>query len=193
MKKIAVYCGASSGNSPLFKQAAIDLGNWIVANNFELVYGGGRYGLMGILAETVSSQNGKIYGIIPDVLYRKNIAFNGLTDLKVVPNMSARKETMLQLSDASLALPGGPGTLEEIAQAYSWARIGENSNPCVLYNVNHFFEPLEKMFDSMVDNGFLGAAERKKLLFSDSLPEIREFIQTYTPPQKRTYNEKDSM
>ncbi len=192
MKRIAVYCGASSGNSPLYTKAAIELGKWVVANKFELVYGGGRYGLMGILAKTVRDNGGKLYGIIPETLYRRNIAFDRLTDLKIVRDMSERKKLMLEMADVSIALPGGPGTLEEISQAYSWSRIGENSSPCILYDVADYYAPLKNMFNSMVVNGFLSAKDQEKLLFSSSLDEITNFINAYIPPQIRSYAKNDS-
>lgn len=192
MTKLAVYCGASAGVSPEFEKATIELGKWMVAHNFELVYGGGKYGLMGTLAKTISDNKGKVYGIIPEVLYKRDIAFDRLTDLEVVADMSTRKKKMLQISDASLALPGGPGTLEEISQAFSWSRIGENPNPCILYNISNFYSPLEKMYDSMVENGFLTSDDRQKLLFTSSLSEILSFMSSYTPPQVRKYSRKDA-
>lgn len=190
--KLAVYCGATAGYSPLFKSATIELGQWMVNHNIELVYGGGKYGLMGILAQTVADCGGNIFGVLPQSLYQRDVVFDRLTNLKVVNDMAVRKKTMLEMADASLALPGGPGTLEEISQAYSWARIGENNTPSVLYNIANFYEPLEKMYDTMVENGFLTPIDRQKLLFSDSLPEILNFMTNYTPPKIRSYTEKEA-
>lgn len=192
MTKLAVYCGASVGKSPEFEKATIKLGKWMVAHNFELVYGGGKYGLMGTLAKTIIDNKGKAYGIVPEALYKRDVTFGRLTELNVVNDMSERKKEMLKISDASLALPGGPGTLEEISQAFSWTRVGENFDPCVLYNVGGFYSPLEKMYDSMVENGFLTSNDRQNLLFSDSLPEILNFMKNHTTPQVRNYNEKEA-
>lgn len=192
MAKLAVYCGAASGFSPLFEQATKQLGKWMVENNLELIYGGGKYGLMGTLAQTVSDYGGKVHGIVPEVLYDRQITFDRLTDLKVVGDMSERKKEMLASADASLALPGGPGTLEEISQAFSWARIGENPTPSIIYNVADFYAPLEQMYDAMVTNGFLTKVDRQKLLFSESLSQILAFMHGYTPPEIRTYQAEDA-
>lgn len=101
--------------------------------------------------------------------------------------MSARKAEMMNISNGCIALPGGIGTLEEITQAFSWARLGDNPNPCVFYNVNGYYDLLAKMFDKMTSEGFLSAADRKKVLFSDSLDEIYTFMTNYTPPKIRQY------
>ncbi|MFC6179536.1 TIGR00730 family Rossman fold protein [Weissella sagaensis] len=188
MKRIAVYCGATMGNDNAYQQATKQLADYLVEHNLELFYGGGGVGLMGMLANEVLTNGGKVHGIITEQLVQREVAFNKLTDLKVVESMSVRKDMMLKLSDACIALPGGPGTLEEIIEAFSWARLGNNPNPCVFFNVNGYYSPLEDMFDNMVITGFLTVADRQKLLFSDSLDEIFNFMAHYEPPQIRTYN-----
>lgn len=188
MKKVAVYCGASTGNDDSYQQATKELAHALIERNLELVYGGGGVGLMGTLANEVLINGGKVHGVMTKQLVEREAAFDKLTDLQVVDNMSIRKEKMLTLSDACIALPGGPGTLEEIIEAFSWARLGNNSNPCIFYNVNNYYEPLEKMFDTMTEKEFLTVADREKLLFSDSLDEIFNFMATYVPPKIRTYN-----
>lgn len=187
LKRIAVYCGASSGSEAFYQQAAQHLGKWLVENDLDLVYGGGRVGLMGILADTVLSAGGRVYGVMPQELADREIAHQGLTSLKVVPDMSVRKKTMLTMADGCIALPGGPGTLEEIIEAYSWARIGDNENPCAFYNIHHYYDPLKTMFDQMTNQKFLTRTDRAKLLFSDSLSEIKRFMAEYVPPKVRTY------
>ncbi|GAJ25789.1 lysine decarboxylase family [Liquorilactobacillus sucicola DSM 21376 = JCM 15457] len=193
MKKIAVYCGASEGNDVAYQQAAIKLGTYLATHDLELVYGGGGVGLMGILAKQVLFEGGKVHGVMPQELVERGAAFARLTDLKVVENMSVRKQTMLAISDGSIALPGGPGTLEEIIEAFSWARLGDNPNPCVFYNVNGYYNPLKTMFDEMTKKEFLTAADRKKLLFSDSLEDIFDFMAAYIPPKIRTYPKASSI
>lgn len=188
MKKVAVYCGASTGNDGSYQQATKELAHALVKRDLELVYGGGGVGLMGTLANEVLSSGGKVHGVMTKQLVEREAAFDKLTDLQVVDNMSIRKEKMLSLSDACIALPGGPGTLEEIIEAFSWARLGNNANPCIFYNVNNYYAPLEKMFDTMTEKEFLTVADREKLLFSDSLDEIFNFMATYIPPMIRTYN-----
>lgn len=190
MKKIAVYCGASTGHNPIYKRAATQLADWLVSRNVELVYGGGGVGLMGVISKRMLSRGGKVHGVMPKELVERVaelVELARLSDLTVVKNMSARKEEMMSLSDGCIALPGGPGTLEEMAQAFSWSLIGDNNNPCAFYNVNHYYDPLATMFDQMTINGFLSKADRNKLLFSDSLDEIHQFMANYVPPKIRKY------
>ncbi|KRN76928.1 TIGR00730 family Rossman fold protein [Weissella minor] len=188
MKKIAVYCGASTGNDPQFEQATIDLAQWLVKHDLELVYGGGGVGLMGLLAQTVLDAGGVVHGIMPQNLYDRGAGHPGLTDFEVVPNMSIRKQRMLELSDGCIALPGGPGTLEEIAEAFSWARIGDNENPCVFYNVDGFYNPIQQMFQDMVNKDFLTQTDFDKLGFIENLEDIYNFMDSYEPPMIRQYN-----
>lgn len=187
MKKIAVYCGASSGNDPIYQKATVELAKFLVAHKLELVYGGGGVGLMGILAKQVLFEGGVVHGIMPRELVERGAAFKNLTDLKVVPNMSIRKQMMMADSDGCIALPGGPGTLEEITEAFSWARLGDNPNPCAFFNVNGYYTPLRTMFDEMTNKGFLTVADREKILFSNSLDAILDFMENYIPPKIRTY------
>lgn len=187
MSRIAVFCGANAGNQPVFISAAKQLGAWLAERGDTLVYGGGGVGLMGILAKTVLFHDGHVIGIMPQNLYERGAALGELEDLTVVPDMTQRKLTMMHLADACIALPGGPGTLEEITTAYSWARIGDNASPCAFYNVDHYWDPVATMFDRMVADNFLTAEHRSKLLFSDSLDEIADFFQNYTQPTIRKY------
>ncbi|AUJ29525.1 MAG: TIGR00730 family Rossman fold protein [Liquorilactobacillus hordei] len=187
MKKIAVYCGASTGEDPHFKKAAFELGKWIVSNNYELIYGGGKYGLMGILANSVLENGGRVTGILPQNLFDRNVALSGITKLEVVADMALRKKRMIELADVCIALPGGVGTLEEIVEAYSWTRIGDNSSPCILLNINHYYDLLEQFFNQMVTTNFLSTAHLNKLCFAKTLSEVTEFIDTYSPPKLRSY------
>ena len=186
MRKMAVYCGAYSGG-PVYEQAARELGEWLVANQFELVYGGGGVGLMKTLAEAVLSAGGTVHGVMPENLYARGAALAGLQNLEVVSDMAARKKRMLALADACVARPGGAGTLEEISEAFSWARVGDNASPCAFYNVAHYYDSLATFYDQMVEKGFLSAADRSKLLFTADLSALGQFIDHYTPPVLRTY------
>ncbi|KMY81010.1 lysine decarboxylase [Leuconostoc mesenteroides subsp. dextranicum] len=187
MKKLAVYCGASLGKDSAVVTATKKLGQYLAMNHIDLVYGGGRVGLMGILANQVLDLGGNVYGIIPNQLADRGAALERLTDLTIVENMSVRKQKMLDLSDGCLALPGGPGTLEEIIEAFSWARLGNNNNPCVFYNIDGYYDELKKMFDTMTAHGYLTEEDRQKLLFSDSLEIIFDFMNNYIPPKIRKY------
>lgn len=184
---ITVYSGANRGKQPVFEQSAIELGKWIAENNNRLVYGGGKAGLMGTLADTVLHSGGEALGVIPTFLKDRELAHTELTKLYVVNSMSERKNKMAELAEAFIALPGGPGTLEEITEMVSWARIGQNPNPCIFYNVNDYYHAIENFYDNMIANDFLTKEDRSKILFSSSFAEINAFIENYTPPLAREY------
>ncbi|RDF10873.1 TIGR00730 family Rossman fold protein [Haemophilus paraphrohaemolyticus] len=184
---ITVYCGASLGNKEVYQQATKKLGKWIAQKQHQLVYGGGAAGLMGLIANTVLENGGKVIGIIPEFLKERELAHSNLTELVVVQMMTERKKRMFDLANAFIALPGGPGTLEEISEVISWARIGQNPNPCILFNENGYFDSLRNFYDRMVQDGFLTQLDRDKILFSNDLVEIETFIQHYQAPSIRTY------
>ncbi|MGX7352332.1 TIGR00730 family protein [Enterococcus canis] len=188
---IVVYCGANPGLDPHFEAAARKLGRWIATAGHRLIFGGGKVGLMGAVADEVLAAGGEVIGIMPSFLHERELAHPHLTELKLVATMDERKQQMLALGDVCLALPGGAGTLEEITEVISWARIGQNDNPCILFNEQNYYAPLAAMYDAMVTQGFLSAEDREKTLFSDSLPEIEAFIATYTPPKTRTYQQEE--
>lgn len=184
---IVVYCGASEGNLEIYKESTINLGIQLAKNNHTLVYGGGNVGLMGLLADTVLQNNGDIIGVIPEFLIERELSHQGLTELHIVNNMSDRKTKMINLGHACIALPGGPGTLEEITEVVSWSRVGQNDSPYIFLNVNNYYQPMEDMYDDMVKNGFLTLNDREKALFSDSLEVIENFIVNYEKPSIRSY------
>lgn len=142
MKRAAVYCGAAEGINPIYKEQTIALGEWLLANNYELVYGGGKVGLMGIIADTILKGHGNVTGIMPKFLKDREIAHENLTTLEVVETMPERKTRMIDLADVFIALPGGPGTLEEISEVISLGRVAQHQNPCVLYNVAGYYDGL---------------------------------------------------
>lgn len=174
---IAVYCGASSGNSEEYKQITEDLGNWIGENQCNLIYGGGNAGLMWIIAETVLKANGEVTGIMPDFLVDRELAKDNLTSLIIVSDMHERKKKMIETANLYIALPGGPGTIEEITEVISWGRIGQH------------FNPLKQQYQLMVDEGFLTQEDFDKILFADSLDEIQPFFDSFIPPKIREYKQ----
>lgn len=184
---ITVYCGASLGNNLAHKQAAYQLGKWIAERQHTLVYGGGKVGLMGEIADSVLAHGGKVIGVMPTFLQERELAHPELTQMISVKTMPERKLKMIELGDAYIALAGGPGTLEEIVEVISWARIGQNNNPCILFNNDGYYDALAAFFDNMVEQGFLTQTDRNKTLFSDNLAEIETFIENYTPPEIRRY------
>lgn len=184
---ITIYCGANLGTNPIHQADTIAVGKWIAENEHTLVYGGGATGLMGLVADTVLAHGGKAIGVMPTFLLDREPKHPKLTEFVEVETMAQRKQQLLDLGDACIALAGGAGTLEEISEVISWARIGKNPNPCILFNSDGFYEPLRQCFDMMVSSGFLSAEDRSKTLFSHDLVEIEQFIRDYTPPRIRTY------
>lgn len=152
---ICVFCGSSSGNNPIYAQAAQELGLLIAAGNHTLIYGGGNVGLMGLIADAVLEGNGKVIGVIPKFLMDREVGHGGLTSLEVVTSMHERKKRMADLSDVFLAIPGGWGTLEEIAEILTWKQLGLITQPVGVLNTNRFFDPLLAQMKSMVTEGFL--------------------------------------
>ena len=177
--RITIFCGANNGKSELYKENAIELGKWIANKNHTLVYGGGKIGLMGVIADTVLENSGEVIGIMPQFLVDREISHTGITEFVIVDDMSERKTQLVDLGDAFIALPGGPGTLEEISQVISWVRVGKKDAPCILMNVNGYYDFLEQYFDKMVEEGFLTNEDRKRTLFTANLEEMEEFIANY--------------
>ena len=175
--KIAVYCGSDYGNDPDFRLAAARLGSWIGAKGLTLVYGGGDSGLMGITARAVYEAGCPVIGVIPeDVAFIAGRPQPFVTDLITAADMSTRKQKMLSLADAFIALPGGIGTLDEISEAATLTKIGVFHKKCVLFNHKGFYEPLREMFRSMEKAGFLKEADMGHILFSDYTQEIEDFL-----------------
>ena len=177
--KITVFCGANNGRNEAYKENAMEVGKWIATNNHTLVYGGGKLGLMGIIADTVLEKNSEVIGIMPQFLVDREISHTGITEFIIVDDMSERKTKLVDLGDVFIALPGGPGTLEEISQVISWVRVGKKDAPCILMNINGFYDFLEQYFDKMVKEGFLTKEDRARTLFAKSVSEMGEFIDNY--------------
>ena len=170
MHTICVFCGASTGNRPDYAEAAKRTVELAAGRGARFVYGGGSSGLMGVVAEAALTAGAEVVGIIPRHLFDREIAHPNLTELRVVASLHERKRAMADRSDAFLALPGGFGTLEEVAEVLSWAQIGLHTKPIGLLNVNGYFTPLLHLFDSMVTHGFLSQAGRR-LAVSHAEPE----------------------
>jgi uncharacterized protein (TIGR00730 family) len=169
MRSVCVYCGSSPGARPEYAAAARELGTLFGRRGLRLIYGGGRVGLMGIVAQSVLDAGGSVTGVIPEALYRTEVAFIELKDLRVVASMHERKAMMTELSNAFIALPGGFGTLDELFEALSWAQLRIHHNPVGLLNVAGFYDPLLATLDVAVREGFLRAPHRH-LLISDTDP-----------------------
>jgi uncharacterized protein (TIGR00730 family) len=183
--KIAVFCGSSTGNQSSFVTAAKKLGTFFANNGIDIVYGGGKVGLMGTIADAALARGGKVIGVIPEYLKEKEIAHEGLTELIIVKDMHERKALMAAMADAFVALPGGAGTLEEIFEAWTWAQLGHHSKPCAFYNTNGFYKDLLAMITNMVNSGFLNAEYSEMLILADSPEILIHDINTYQPPLKK--------
>ncbi|MGT2958991.1 Rossman fold protein, TIGR00730 family [Streptococcus bovimastitidis] len=185
--KLTIFCGASDGKNPIYREKTSELGLWMAQNKHDLVYGGGNVGLMGVIADTLIENGGHTTGVMPTFLAEREIAHTNLSQLIIVDDMPKRKSKLMALGQAFIALPGGPGTLEEISEVISWSRIGQNDKPCVLFNINGYFNHLRDMFDHMVSEGFLSQQDRDNILFSDDISEIENFILHYQAPNLRKY------
>lgn len=169
LRRIAVFCGANSGAAPVYADAARGLGALLGSHGIELVYGGGRVGLMGVLADACLRAGGRVTGVIPQALADREVAHRGLTHLRVVASMHERKALMASLSDAFLALPGGYGTWDELFEALTWSQLGIQGKACGLLNVAGYYDPLIAMVDAAVSEGFIHA-DHRGLLMADTDP-----------------------
>lgn len=169
---ITVFLGSSAGNSPVYEKAAEELGAWIAEQGNVLVYGGASVGLMGKLADATLSHHGKVIGIMPAFMIDNHKNHPSLTEFHVTEDMSERKKMLLEEGDAFIAMPGGPGTLEEISDAISSVRLQLFDKPCLLYNLNHYYDPLREMFEKMKKAGFVQPEELREVYFPENLKEI---------------------
>lgn len=183
--KVAVFCGSKSGNHPSFAMATRELGYFFAQQNIDVVYGGGRVGLMGIIADATLEKGGKVYGVIPEYLKEKELAHKGLTELITVADMHERKATMAERADAFVALPGGAGTLEEIFEAWTWAQLGYHQKPCAFYNVAGYYDALLTLVDNMQQAGFINPTYVDMLIRSDSPADLLTAFRQYQPPENK--------
>jgi uncharacterized protein (TIGR00730 family) len=160
MRAICVFCGSSSPPDPRYAVAAQALGTLVASRGIDLVYGGGRAGLMGAVADSALAAGGRVFGVIPAGLFDREVAHRELTELHEVASMHERKQLMYDMSDGFIALPGGLGTLEELAEVTTWSQIGLHAKPVVLLDVDEFWEPLVALLDRMVSVGLLKPANR---------------------------------
>jgi uncharacterized protein (TIGR00730 family) len=181
IKRVCVFCGSSPGARPEYVQAARQVGALLAQRKIGLVFGGGRVGMMGQLAQAALENNGEVIGVIPKGLHERNVAFSGLNDLRVVGSMHERKALMAELADGFMALPGGLGTLEEIFEIVTWAQLGMHQKPCGLLNVSGYFTPLLAFLDQVVAQRFLDAAHRSMILVAEQAEDLLQQFTTYTP------------
>jgi uncharacterized protein (TIGR00730 family) len=180
LTSIAIFCGSSFGNDPAYAEAARHTGRTLAERGIDVVYGGGHVGLMGVVADAALEAGGRVVGVIPRQLDDRELAHRGLTELYVVESMHERKALMAELSDAFIALPGGAGTLEEIAEQWTWAQLTIHAKPCGFLDVARFWSPMRDMLDSMVGSGFVRAEQSGIVSFADDLDELLTMLEA--PP-----------
>jgi uncharacterized protein (TIGR00730 family) len=171
VKQICVFCGASPGARPAYRETTAELARMLVEAGIGVVYGGGGVGLMGALADAVIAAGGSLTGVIPRALVDREIAHRDVADMRVVGSMHERKALMAELSDAFIALPGGIGTLEELFEVYTWAQLGLHRKPCALLNVEGYYDGIETFLAHVVGERFL-REETRELLLVESAPSV---------------------
>jgi uncharacterized protein (TIGR00730 family) len=180
--RVAVYTGSSPGLSPAYRAAAEAVGTHLAREGVGIVYGGGHVGLMGAVADAALDAGGDVAGVIPQALVDAELAHPRLTTLEVVPDMHARKLRMSELADAFVALPGGPGTLEELFESWTWLQLGFHAKPVAIYDVDGFWAPLLAMLDGMVGAGFVRAEFRDTLIVVRTPEELLSAFAAWQPP-----------
>jgi hypothetical protein len=173
---ICVYCGSRFGDLPDFEAAARLLGRLIARDGGQLVYGGGRVGLMGALADATLAAGGRVVGVIPQALMKREVGHNGLTELHVVQTMHERKQLMAERAEAFIALPGGIGTLEELYEVWSWQQLGYHDKPVALLNVGGYYDALLTFMAESHQRGFVSHAQHDALMVDDDVERLLERI-----------------
>ena len=182
MQRVCVFAGSNNGGQAEYRAAAQELGHALVQRHVGLVYGGARVGLMGALADAVLAARGNVTGVIPKALVAKEVAHDGLSDLRIVGSMHERKRIMMDLADGFIALPGGWGTLEEFFEVLTWAQLGLHQKPCGLLNVRGFFDGLLSFIDHSIDECFVRRENRPMVIVSNTPIGLLKLFDGYIPP-----------
>lgn len=182
IRSLCVYCGSSNGFVPAHATIAHALGVHLAASNIRLVYGGAHVGLMGIVANAVLASGGSVIGVITEHFHAAGITHHGLTECVITPDMHTRKAEMMRQADAFVALPGGIGTLEEVAEALTWAHIGHHGKPVGVLNVGGYYDPLIQMLDQMVTSGFYRREQRDALVIVETPSDLLDGLRSLTWP-----------
>jgi uncharacterized protein (TIGR00730 family) len=191
MRQLCVFCGSSAGARAEFAAGARAMGQALARRNLGLVYGGGRVGLMGIVADAVLDAGGQVTGVIPQALAAKEIAHAGLSDLRVVASMHERKALMADLADGFIALPGGFGTWDEFCEIITWAQLGYHRKPCGLLNLAGYYDPLLAMVERSVADGFVRPAHAELVLVEEDCERLLDRMARYTPPELIKWIERE--
>lgn len=189
IQSICVFCGSSRGKDEKYLHMAKAVGQELLNNHLRLVYGGGKVGLMGSVAETVMQQQGEVIGVIPQFLYEKEVGYEGVSELRIVQTMHQRKALMAELSDAFIVLPGGLGTLEEFFEVITWSQLHIHEKPCGILNVNGYYDLLLQFLDHSVNEQFIRTEHRAGLIVEENPSRLMERVMTEKPtmPDKATW------
>jgi uncharacterized protein (TIGR00730 family) len=182
LSSVCVFCGSNAGADPAYEEAARQVGTGLAERGVRLVYGGGRVGLMGAIADAALAAGGEVVGVIPEQIVALEVGHRGVGDLRVVGSMHERKALMAELSDAFIALPGGIGTFEELFEIYTWAQLGLHRKPLGLLDVAGYYEPLTAMLDHAVTQQFLRPETRALLAVDDTLKALLDRFEDWAPP-----------
>jgi hypothetical protein len=191
MRRVCVYAGSNPGSDPVYAEAARALAATMAERELGLVYGGGKVGLMGVLADTILEHGGEAIGVMPQALIDREIGHPGLTELKVVASMHERKAKMAELADGFVAVPGGIGTLEELIEVYTWSQLGIHDKGCGVLNVRGYYDALATFLDHAVDEGFLRPQHRATLTVAEDPEELLDALAAFTPPRVGKWLELD--
>ena len=183
MKRLAIYCGSATPADPLYLEAARDVGRTLAERGIGVVYGGGRLGLMGAVADGALAAGGEVIGVIPQALVDAEVAHRGLSELHVVAGMHQRKQAFTDLSDGFVTIPGGTGTMDELWEALSWAQLGYHADPVGLLNTAGYYDPLIQFWERMGEVGFLRPQHRDLLIVADTLDVLLERMAAHRPTQ----------
>lgn len=182
MEAVCVFCGSNFGLRDVYRDAAVALGTEIARRNLALVYGGAKVGLMGTVADAALAAGGEVFGVLPAALANKELAHEGLTRLEIVESMHERKARMAELASGFVALPGGPGTLEEICEVWTWGQLGFHPKPVAFLNIEGFYDHLRGFIGHATGEGFMKQAHRDMLIFEDEPAPLLDAMAAYAPP-----------
>lgn len=193
MNSITVFCGSSFGYNEIYKTQATLLGEALAKKKIRLIYGGANVGLMGAVADGALNAGGEVVGVLPKFLQEKEIAHQHLTELILVDSMHERKIKMNDLCEGVIALPGGYGTLEELFEMLTWGQLGLHKKPIAIFNINGYYDSLNMLTQTMVDNGFLKQVNKDMLLISDNIEDLLNKMASYKAPEVGKWVTKEGL
>lgn len=190
LKSIAVYCGSKTGNNPAHRAATIHLARALAAANITLVYGGGKVGLMGVIADAMLAHNGQVVGVMPQHLIDRELAHPKIQEMHIVNSMHERKALINNLADGIILLPGGTGSLEEFFEAWTWGMLGLHQKPCGILNVDGYFNDLLKFMDHATQHEFLGTQHREMIIVKENPEQLLNALSQYQPLTEIKWSKK---